>query len=234
MLRVIKLLQPRWICAENVAGLTTISEDTFGVDNPEEDAVYTEKILSQILEDIEETGYSVPRATTGEAIIPVIPARAVGCCHRRDRVFIIASNDKKTRSGRLPIFKGGSQQENADVVWSNQNDPHTYKGRCDYGGFERGGICWEPARFETGADHTNVYCTGSQRGNSRSSGCGESSVCAGLRNADDWSEVATRLCRVDDGVSNRVHRIECLGNAVVPQQVYPILKAIADIERGVI
>ena len=37
--------------------------------------------------------------------------------------------------------------------------------------------------------------------------------------------------RVATGVKNRVDRLKCLGNAVVPQQVYPILAAIAEIER---
>ena len=44
-----------------------------------------------------------------------------------------------------------------------------------------------------------------------------------------WS-VEPDVGRVANGIPNRVDRLKCLGNAVVPQQVYPILQAIAEIE----
>ena len=48
---------------------------------------------------------------------------------------------------------------------------------------------------------------------------------------DGYWRVEPDIPRVATGVKNRVDRLKCLGNAVVPQQVYPILAAIAEIER---
>ena len=49
-----------------------------------------------------------------------------------------------------------------------------------------------------------------------------------------WWESEPELFRVVDGVSTEldISRNECLGNAVVPQQFYPIFKAIAELENA--
>lgn len=41
-----------------------------------------------------------------------------------------------------------------------------------------------------------------------------------------WFEAATKLCRVDDGVPDRMDRLKALGNAIVPQVAYQIFKSI--------
>ena len=50
---------------------------------------------------------------------------------------------------------------------------------------------------------------------------------------EPWLEVATRLCRVDDGLPrqvDRVNRLKALGNAIVPQVAYEIMKNIVEVE----
>lgn len=55
---------------------------------------------------------------------------------------------------------------------------------------------------------------------------------SGLSQWDEpWPSAATRLCRVDDVVPNRVDRLKCLGNTVVPIIPYEIFKAIEETEK---
>jgi len=47
---------------------------------------------------------------------------------------------------------------------------------------------------------------------------------------EPWPEVAARLCRVGDGVPNRVDRLRGLGNAIVPQVAFQFFTFIKQIE----
>ena len=52
---------------------------------------------------------------------------------------------------------------------------------------------------------------------------------AGYDPKRQWA-VEPDVGRVAHGIPNRVDRLKCLGNAVVPQQFYPIFKAIMEVE----
>jgi len=52
-----------------------------------------------------------------------------------------------------------------------------------------------------------------------------------IASGKEWWAVEPELGRVAHGIPNRVDRLKCLGNAIVPQVAYQILKVIADIEN---
>jgi len=229
-IRVLSELKPSWAVFENPAGIGSLGElGSFAeMDGeayqtiPDREAVE----LSNIIRDIEAQGYEVQ---------PVcIPACAVGAPHRRDRIFIVShALDNIGQSGRARQNKRGmadSYQQEIRVATDSQTErsQRAGKSRTGWSGLENG-IITDP--------NSNNSASSRYRENGR--GIHGEPESEGLNNSDrfernDWSEnwieVATRFCRVDARVPNRVDRLKALGNAIVPQQIYPILKPIAEIE----
>ena len=161
--------------------------------------------LDQVYADLENEGYAV------QAFI--IPACAVDAPHRRDRCAIVAHTEsiglQREWSGGDQI--GGARPEKAqperrcDVLSDTDNRSRSLRGNRELPAVEEAG--------GSRADHggrTPEYVAG------------------------EWWPAEPNVCRVANGVPSRVDRLKCLGNAVVPQQFYPIFQAIADIERGII
>lgn len=156
-----------------------------------------------ICEDLEREGYAVA--------VFNFEAAAVGAPHRRERVFFVAHIMADTDSD-------GTQRDKSEN-WQ----------RC---GVEQG--CKNVAHAASEGLEREVNQTRQVAGRSKRA---TQSRLGGMVNGiscwlDGYWKVEPNIPRIVTGVKNRVDRLKCLGNAVVPQQVYPILKAIAEIETS--
>lgn len=209
MLRVISEIRPTWVVGENVAGIISMALDT-------------------TISDLEAQGYTV------QAI--VLPACAVGAPHQRNRVAIVAYSE----SNAARRLSGRENAEKPRLMHCSQNVCDTTGQRFQNGpGQQMGGQGTQEPQFER-SDSNVPYsnnrstslrwkpCTGSieENGDNReNNGKGKEEYGIG-----EWWSVEPNVGRVAYGVPKRVDRLKCLGNAVVPQQFYPIFKTIADIE----
>lgn len=233
MLRVIKELRPAWIVGENVAGFVSMALDT-------------------ALADLEAEGY--------ETRAFVLPACGVGAPHQRYRVFIAACR-AGAGIRKLSIQPGESRPTGADafrgcydVADAQCPKRRTHESAGDVPNRRNAGRTqtagWVGTSGEDGgigpvADASNIQRDGrvsipeqTRRaefadGGRRAAQSGLGGMADGLPGwVDGYWDIEPGFPRIAKGVPYRVDRLKCLGNAVVPEQAYPILAAIAAIERS--
>ena len=235
MLRVISELRPTWVVGENVAGIVNMA-------------------LDQVYTDLENEGYAVQAF--------VIPACAVDAPHRRDRCAIVAYSDRRRFIHRENEKHSAETWEHAqrDSGRCSKNAANTESVglQRNWTFWEQiSGARLEKAQSErccdvlSDTDHRSRALRGNWELSSveetqgqRTNHGGRASEYVsgewwpaqpGLGGMVDgfsyWLDEPT-IPRIATGIPDRVNRLQCLGNAVVPQQFFPIFQAIADIERG--
>jgi DNA (cytosine-5)-methyltransferase 1 len=212
--RIIQSCHPRWVVAENVTGIVDME-------------------LDNILDDLENSGYETQSF--------VIPACALQAPHKRERVWIVAhSNRERCDNGfNHPKWRSLLNDWERDVKtlqenwagffpksWKTFNFQNWFRPFTDSDGEQCSSQYQNQKafaeRFKRSDDTREVgYAT---RPATASRHAGQ------LRQHEtqfNWQESQPPIPGVDDGIPDIVDRNKALGNAIVPQVVYPILRLIA-------
>lgn len=239
MLRAIREIRPTWVIGENVGGIVSMvqpgsevtveSQASLFEASDKETILEQEYVVETVCRSLEQEGYSIQPI--------VIPACAIGAPHRRDRIFFIAhradtraeslqrerkdgiyrseitSDTKCTRSGQVQQ-EIQSKKSNGNSINSSCRKWNVADTHCEQ--------LEDPMRTWDGfAEPANLYC------------------------AMPWSNFPTQspVCRGNDGLPFDVVRltisltnwctgsVKGYGNAIVPQVMYEIFKAIEEVEQ---
>lgn len=216
--RIVSEFMPRWVVAENVPGIIRIAADT-------------------VCTDLERQGYSVG--------IWDYEAASVGAKHRRERIFFVAHSNSARLSGSEQSRE--IQRENGEGTAAvpeqsgSSLSPDTYS-QCVQG---LRAECEQEQEFAGLGSENAPNTAGSRQPQSIPDRLRETQpavrlLCAGERLSQSEldrtpygfaPELDSSISPTAKGIPNRVKRIKALGNAVVPQQIYPIFKAITECDN---
>ncbi len=169
--------------------------------------------LGDVLRDLAALGY--------DAEWHCIPASAIGAPHRRDRIWIVGhANDKGKPAGAVH----GEMEELRGLASA------TAHANGQHGGpWRPWGAAWLCARDE-GLSGTAADADQPGLEVRKSFGIDDGAECQAVIGSH-WRLTEPPVCRADDGLSHRVDRLKALGNAVVPEIVELIGRAILAAEQ---
>jgi len=204
MLRAIKEIKPRWVVGENVLGLVNWNGGL---------------VFHEVQTDLEAEGY--------EVFPYVLPAASVNAPHRRDRVWFVAYSENNRYRRRQ-----GEQCKNGE--WELFQE----KQRWNKVGSEIERCSGEWIVTDSNSEMLE-YWNGKREARKRAIKEKRIESFNGTRKWETFPTVPP-ICNGDDGISDRLDsitfskwRIESIkagGNAIVPQVVYQIFKAIEQYE----
>ena len=216
MFRIIQEVRPTWVLGENVANFVNL-----GID--------------RTILNLESENYAVQCFN--------IPACAVNAWHQRARIFVVAYSESNkeertlratesidaTGDSRLESTGGGDRLEKGRTGQAMADSRRNAEGSKEKPERPSGNTSGCSSRTDSRIKETvaDSDIKGLQRGKEavqQSPGFS--------RPGEEFWKSEPNVGRVAHGVQNRVHRLRALGNAVVPQQVSPILEAIAKIHKG--
>jgi DNA (cytosine-5)-methyltransferase 1 len=220
MLRAIREIQPRWVVGENVLGLVNWSGGL---------------VFHEVQADLEAAGYEVWPY--------VLPAVSINAPHRRDRVWFVAKNTKCNGFVfREPNQEGAEIREFRNACTGGSIGVYLSKGLTSHP--NRNGLNQRNGNDEYGdvADTSHTGLQGSKVNGSIGKSGKESDKFASGCVRSNWQNFPTQspICTRNDGFSSRLdgitfskwrnESIKAAGNAIVPQVVLQIFKAIEQYE----
>lgn len=198
--KLIRINKPRFVVAENVTGNINME-------------------LDNIFDDLENEGY--------EAGAFIIPASTVGAPHKRNRVWIVAYAD---RLGRYDRFDHSARVQ-LEMDWQR-----------DIAAFQTVGFgfipeSWATFDFKKWIGFTPDPASQRQQGTRqprqylRTESTSEEKTSHAfddlVHTVNGWEKNKPPFPGVDDGLPDGLDRNKSLGNAIVPQVIFPILRFLA-------
>ena len=142
-------------------------------------------------------------------------AASVGAKHRRERIFFVSNAGRALRQRSAVAGTFQREHETAQTVKPERPDsapvPDPNSQRCEE---QRQPVKGKPAFAR--AERSSGRFT-------------EPELCRGFDGLSHWLDGTENM--IVTGIPNRTNRLKALWNAVVPQQIYPIFRAIMEVEK---